>query len=110
MVADRQFREDLYFRLFTFAIRTPALRENPDDIPLLANHLWCKITGASAGPLPDAVTDTLKRFRWPGNVRELKAFLINVFMVAGARRLDVPLIRGVMQERTGLVQLEPGDQ
>jgi transcriptional regulator with GAF, ATPase, and Fis domain len=110
MVADRQFREDLYFRLFTFCIRTPALRENPDDIPLLANHLWSRIARSSARPLPVAVTDALKRYRWPGNVRELKAFLINVFMVAGAHKLDAPLIRGVMQERTGLVQVEPGDQ
>ena len=40
MVMDGQFREDLYFRLREFLIRTPALRDRPEDIPLLAEHCW----------------------------------------------------------------------
>jgi transcriptional regulator with GAF, ATPase, and Fis domain len=101
MVADHQFREDLYYRLFTFRIRTPALREHPDDIPELAHHFWCKIAGQRARSLPRTVTDALKAYQWPGNARELRAFLINLFLLAEDRSLNVPLIRAVMQDRLG---------
>jgi two-component system response regulator PilR (NtrC family) len=108
MVSAGQFREDLYYRLFTFRIRTPALREHPDDIPELANHFWRRIAGATAKPIPVAVTEALKRYHWPGNARELRAFLINVFLLVDHHSVDVPLIRAVMQDRLGYaVQINP---
>jgi DNA-binding NtrC family response regulator len=108
MVKNGTFREDLFYRLFTFRIRTPALREHPEDIPVLARYLWTN--DHRDGPLTKAVTDTLRQFRWPGNVRELRAFLINLAVVANGRRIDVPLVHAVMRDRTGPVLAERRDQ
>jgi sigma-54 specific flagellar transcriptional regulator A len=101
MVAAGQFREDLYYRLFTFRIRTPALRDHPDDIPEMAAHFWQEIARNECGRLPENVMDALKGYRWPGNARELRAFLINVFMLADSRPVTLPLIHAVMHERIG---------
>jgi transcriptional regulator of acetoin/glycerol metabolism len=101
MVSAGLFREDLYYRLFTFPIRTPALREHPDDIPELADRFWEKISNRNARPLPHTVTQALQRYAWPGNARELRSFLINVFLLADQMAPDVPLIATVMQDRLG---------
>ncbi len=74
MVADGEFREDLWFRINTFEIPLPPLRERIDDIPLLARHLAARF-GAPRGSedavfSPD-VLDALAGHTWPGNVREL---------------------------------------
>ncbi len=69
------FREDLYHRLNVVALRTPSLRERPEDIPLLAEHFLRKsaqrIGRPIAGISPDAER-LLIRYNWPGNVRELE--------------------------------------
>lgn len=74
-IADRQFREDLYYRLNTIHIELPPLRHRREDIPLLAMHFLDRYaTGSRAhlrGFAPEAL-DALKRYRWPGNVRELE--------------------------------------
>ena len=75
MVQTGQFREDLYYRLRGFLIRTPALREHPDDIPLLAQHFWQKINHGKRKILPPEILTELKSCRWPGNARELKMML-----------------------------------
>jgi DNA-binding NtrC family response regulator len=75
LVADRQFREDLYFRLSVFPITIPPLRERPEDIPLLARHVierQCRQLGRPLMTLAPAALDTLAAYRWPGNVRELQ--------------------------------------
>lgn len=110
MVATGRFREDLYYRLFAFRIRTPALREHLEDIPELAEHLWQHIAGAQAQPLPPAVVQALQAYEWPGNVRELRSFLANVFLLLDRRTVDLPLIRTVMQDRLGVMDTAGGDQ
>ena len=70
-----QFRRDLFYRLSVMPVHIPALRERPDDIPILAHHfaqnaaseLGREITGIT----PDALS-LLQRYQWPGNVRELQ--------------------------------------
>jgi len=74
MVAEGQFREDLWFRVNTFEIRIPHLRERRDDIPILARHLLKRLR-PNIGPnaevfTPDALA-ALCEHCWPGNVREL---------------------------------------
>jgi DNA-binding NtrC family response regulator len=74
-VAARQFREDLYFRLSVFPITVPALRERPDDIPLLARHFidrFCKDLNKPPFTLAPSAVQALAQYRWPGNVRELQ--------------------------------------
>lgn len=75
MVAERRFREDLYYRVNTFVIHLPSLSERREDIPLLANHFlrhFLKATDREIlGFSPEAMS-LLCRHSWPGNVRELQ--------------------------------------
>lgn len=85
MVAEDQFREDLYFRINTFEIRLPPLRDRLDDIPALAEHLLLRAAkgkGAAARISPEAI-EVLKRHSWPGNVRELANVMEYAVIVAG---------------------------
>lgn len=68
------FREDLYFRINVVRIRMPALRERPEDIPLLAEHFRQKYSaryGLERRFSPE-VLEVFRRYAWPGNVRELE--------------------------------------
>jgi two-component system response regulator PilR (NtrC family) len=75
MVADGQFREDLFYRINVIPLRLPPLRERQEDIPLLASHFVAKfatqmgkpITGISGGAMA-----MLTGYGWPGNIRELE--------------------------------------
>jgi two-component system response regulator AtoC len=72
-VADKSFREDLYYRLNVAAIHLPALRERKEDIPLLAAHFvrqFNERTGADVPPPGQAALDRLMAHNWPGNVRQ----------------------------------------
>jgi len=72
-IADGRFREDLFYRLNVFPIEMPALRDRPEDIPLLINELIKRIEHENRGTIhltPAAIT-SLCRYPWPGNVREL---------------------------------------
>jgi hypothetical protein len=99
-VQAHRFREDLYYRLLSFPIATAALREHPEDIPLLADHFWRAIRGGSPEHLSQEVLDLLRRFPWPGNARELRSFLSNLHTYSGGAAPDVALVRAVFRERT----------
>jgi transcriptional regulator with GAF, ATPase, and Fis domain len=75
MTRSDDFREDLYYRLRGFVIRTSPLRKHPEDIPLLAQAFWKKITGGEAKKLPAEILERLKENNWSGNARELKLVL-----------------------------------
>jgi DNA-binding NtrC family response regulator len=87
MIKKDEFREDLYFRINTFEIRLPPLRDRRQDIPDLARHLLAR---AARKPLdqvtplltPEAV-DTLLEYPWPGNVRELANVMEHAWILAG---------------------------
>jgi transcriptional regulator with AAA-type ATPase domain len=70
------FREDLYFRISTFRITSPPLREHPEDIPLLAESYWKR--RLRKGKLSVEFLNSLKSYSWPGNVRELNSLLNSV--------------------------------
>lgn len=75
MVADREFRSDLYYRLNVFPICLPPLRERPEDIPLLVKAFTAKIArrmGRNIDSIPAETLRTLSSMEWPGNVRELE--------------------------------------
>ena len=73
MVEEGQFREDLMFRINTFEINVPPLRERPEDVGTLAKHLLRRhrSDGTDDGLFTDAAMNELKSHKWPGNVREL---------------------------------------
>jgi transcriptional regulator with PAS, ATPase and Fis domain len=74
MVSMNAFREDLYYRVNTIVIRTPALRERPEDIPVLVAHYLKKISVINNSNIqwisPQAMY-VLENYSWPGNVRQL---------------------------------------
>ncbi len=77
------FRSDLYFRLASFVIRVPPLRERRDDIPLLAEHFLQRFARGSERKLtPDALR-LLTDYDWPGNVRELRNLVERAVILAG---------------------------
>lgn len=103
------FREDLYYRLRGFLIRTPALRDHSSDIPMLAQFFWQKITGSSKSLLPKAIVDQLQSYRWPGNARELKMLLSSLYAFFGKDHLRVEHLK-VLQEFEGRLSVDPRTQ
>ncbi len=75
MVASGDFREDLYYRLLGFLIRTPALDAEPERVPGMVQQLWRDITRNAKAELDEEVVELLARRRWPGNFRDIKNFL-----------------------------------
>jgi two-component system, NtrC family, response regulator AtoC len=74
LLASNGFRQDLLYRLNVINLRLPALRERPEDIPLLVSHFLRKHTRQGGTPprVDDAVLTALANYSWPGNVRELE--------------------------------------
>jgi len=75
MVIDREFRNDLFYRLNVFPLILPPLRERPEDIPLLARYFTQKLArrlNRTIDIIPDETLRQLMRYEWPGNVRELE--------------------------------------
>jgi two-component system nitrogen regulation response regulator NtrX len=96
------FRDDLYFRLNVVPIRSPALRERLDDIPLLARSFlqdFCREYGGRQKSAKDDVFDLLQRRPWPGNVRELRNVIERMVILSGSEITvdDVPM-RGLVGE------------
>jgi two-component system nitrogen regulation response regulator NtrX len=82
------FREDLFFRLAVFPIRSPALRERIEDIPLLALSFmeqFARENGVRPKPIDDDVMQALVSRKWPGNVRELKNAVERSAILSGDR-------------------------
>ena len=78
MIADREFRSDLYYRLNVFPIRIPPLRERREDIPVLARYFAQKFAQQMQKrieTIPAATMRALTEWDWPGNVRELANFI-----------------------------------
>jgi nitrogen regulation protein NR(I) len=84
-VANREFREDLFYRLNVVRIQIPPLRERREDVPLLVNYFLKKLAqGQSQAPksIASEVITALERFHWPGNVRELENVIRRAIVVA----------------------------
>ena len=78
MVRDREFREDLYYRLNAFPISLPPLRERKADIPELVEYFVQQFAASmdkSIEIIPEATMRTLVRHPWPGNIRELQNYI-----------------------------------
>ena len=92
-VRDGDFRDDLYFRLNVIPLHVPALREHPEDIPLLVNFLIQKFSNEYAEALPKQVTpramSALRRYQWPGNIRQLENYLRRIFVLSENEVIDM---------------------
>ena len=90
MVAAREFRADLYYRLNVFPLRVPALRERLEDIPLLVHHFVEFYSNRTAKRVSDVPMETMKilmRYHWPGNVRELQNVIERAVILSPGRVL-----------------------
>ena len=101
MVAQRQFRQDLFYRLNIFPIRMPPLRERAADIPLLVNFFvkkYAKRMGKRIDRVPTETMRALARWHWPGNVRELENVIERALILSQGPVLNVSLaeLRGSM--------------
>ncbi|PSG45273.1 formate hydrogenlyase transcriptional activator FlhA [Escherichia coli] len=101
MVADREFRSDLYYRLNVFPIHLPPLRERPEDIPLLAKAFTFKIArrlGRNIDSIPAETLRTLSNMEWPGNVRELENVIERAVLLTRGNVLQLSLPDIVLPE------------
>jgi len=87
-IARGGFRSDLYYRLNVVSVRVPALRERPDDVPILVEHFLRRYAAryeSGLDVLPDDVMERFVRYPWPGNVRELENLVRRVVVLGDAR-------------------------
>ncbi len=91
MVAENQFREDLFYRISVIPLELTPLRHRRDDIPLLADHFLARLN-ASMGRKFDRISDEalkkLESYDWPGNVRELENALERAFILETSNELS----------------------
>jgi len=93
-VAERHFRNDLFYRLNVFPIRVPPLRERREDIPLLVRHFVRKFASRMdrhIETVPKETMQVLQQWSWPGNVRELENLMERSVILSEGRALRVPL-------------------
>ena len=91
-VADGRFRQDLFYRLSTFPIRLPPLRERGEDIEPLAVALLARVAPGRALMLTPQALARLRAYPFPGNVRELRNVLERAALASDGDRLDVPQV------------------
>jgi len=105
MVAEKTFREDLYYRLNTLPVAAAPLRSRPEDVELLANH-FLKEVGALRGKkftgFSQSALKALTTYRWPGNVRELKSVIERAAILEKGPQLELSHLR---QEHLHAAQL-----
>jgi transcriptional regulator with PAS, ATPase and Fis domain len=91
MIRDDQFREDLYFRINTFEVRLPSLRERKEDLTNLALHLLARAARRNVeqvtGLLSPEVLRALEMHDWSGNVRELANVMEHAWILSGGGRI-----------------------
>ena len=91
-VAEGKFRSDLYYRLNVFPVRVPALRERPEDIPLLVRHFvqqFSRRLGKTIDAIPAETMTALTRYPWPGNIRELQNVIERAVILTNGPVLSV---------------------
>ncbi len=95
LVREKQFREDLYFRLNVFPVEVPPLRDRKGDLPILVENFLKRVAGKMNCPVPRltrAHVAKLKQYEWPGNVRELENVIERAVILSrkGKLKLDLP--------------------
>jgi len=93
LVNEQKFRSDLYYRLNVFPVRVPALRERPEDIPLLVRHFvqqFSRRISKAIDTIPSETMTTLVKYPWPGNIRELQNVVERAVILTKGSTLNVP--------------------
>jgi formate hydrogenlyase transcriptional activator len=93
LVSEQKFRSDLYYRLNVFPVRVPALRERPEDIPLLVRHFvqqFSRRITKAIDTIPSETMTTLVKYPWPGNIRELQNVIERAVILTKGPILRIP--------------------
>lgn len=110
MSAQKQFRQDLLYRINTIEIRLPALRERAEDIPLLADHFlgrFCKKYQVPTKRISPTALHKLQTYRWPGNVRELQHTIERAVIMSDAAVLEPSdIMPGQLEQKTDGIVFE----
>jgi formate hydrogenlyase transcriptional activator len=96
LVANKQFRMDLYYRLNVFPIALPPLRRRPEDIPALIAHFarkYARRMSKQISKIAEDALDTLMGYPWPGNIRELQNFIERAVILTNSDVLQLPPLR-----------------
>jgi DNA-binding NtrC family response regulator len=110
-VAHGRFRQDLYFRLNVVPLHLPALRERPEDIPILAAHFAAKSAQKYGQPTPElepGLVEVLLDYDWPGNVRELENLIERLVVLSNTSTLGLEFVPEKMLR--ALPGTTPGDE
>jgi len=94
MVAEHQFRADLYYRFRVFPVSLPPLRERREDIPALVRYFATKYAERMKKPIstiPSSAMEALVQYDWPGNIRELQNFIERAVILSSDTVLRPPL-------------------
>src|SRR3984957_13735674 len=93
MVAEQQFRADLFYRVNVFPIAVPSLRERREDIPTLVRYFVQEFSTRmrkQIDAIPAEVMETLVNYSWPGNIRELRNIIERSVILTTGKRLTIP--------------------
>ena len=110
MVANKQFRADLYFRLNVFPITIPPLRDRKEDIPELVHVFVSRFSARMKrriDDVPASTVEALKRYDWPGNIRELQNFLERSVILSTGSVLVAPIESLARHESNTKNSVEP---
>jgi formate hydrogenlyase transcriptional activator len=115
MIAAREFRNDLFYRLNVFPIRIPPLRERKEDIPMLVSYFVQKLAKQmqkKIEAIPPAVMKRLVAWDWPGNIRELENFIERAVILTRGRSLEAPFeeLRKLHAEEPAQTKKEPAQE
>src|SRR3984885_383038 len=94
MIADREFRSDLYYRLSVFPLSLPPLRERTVDIPKLVRYFtqkYARRMNKRVESIPTETMEALAAYGWPGNVRELENLIERAVILTRGKSLEIPL-------------------
>jgi two-component system, NtrC family, response regulator len=92
MVANGEFRQDLYYRLKVVELKVPPLREHPADIPLLAHHFLRQLSielGRNVTDISQEALYCMKSYSWPGNIRELRNAIERGILFSSTNELQI---------------------
>jgi formate hydrogenlyase transcriptional activator len=113
LIADKQFRMDLYYRLNVFPIALPPLRERVSDIPLLVRHFVEKYAARMSKQISRITNDSrdaLKRYPWAGNIRELQNFIERAVILTRGDVLELPPLPSLILTKREPVTLRESER
>ena len=108
-VEEKEFRDDLFYRLHVFPLHLPALHERREDIPMLIRHFVEKCAARlhkRIDVVPEDAIEAMMHWRWPGNIRELENFIERSVILSEGNRLSPPL--GELREEISRQPSESG--